>query len=121
MYNISRVLAANRGEIVVRVIKACRSLGIESVAVVSDGERESLPARMANRVVCIRPAPSALSYLKVDTLLCAALETGSDAIHHGYGFLAEQPALAEACQKHNLIFIGPSSEILRQMGNKLLA
>ena len=121
MLNISRVLVANRGEIAVRIIKACMALGVESVAVVSEADRESLPAKMANRAVCIGPAPSAESYLRIDTLLCAALATGSDAIHPGYGFLAEQPELAEACRKHGVVFIGPSPENLEQMGNKLLA
>ncbi|MEI9475394.1 MAG: acetyl-CoA carboxylase biotin carboxylase subunit [Deltaproteobacteria bacterium] len=118
---ISRVLVANRGEIAVRIIKACQSLGIEAIAVVSEADRESLPAKMANRAVCIGPARSSESYLRIDTLICAALGTGSDAIHPGYGFLAEQPELAEACRDHGLIFIGPPPEALRQMGNKILA
>jgi acetyl-CoA carboxylase biotin carboxylase subunit len=119
--NIGRILVANRGEIAVRIIKACRELGIGSVAAVSEADRESLPAKMVERAVCIGPPRSTDSYLKIDTLICAALGTHCDAIHPGYGFLAEQPELAEACSKHGIVFIGPSPENLRQMGNKLLA
>ena len=121
MNNISRVLVANRGEIAVRIIKACRDLGIESVAAVSEADQDSMAAKIADRVICIGPPRPTDSYLRADTLLCAALGTGSDAIHPGYGFLAEQPELAEFCRENNLIFIGPSAENLRQMGNKLLA
>jgi len=121
MNNISRVLVANRGEIAVRIIKACKDLGIESVAAVSEADKDSMAARMANRVICIGPPRPSESYLRPDTILCAALGTGSDAIHPGYGFLAEQPELAESCRKNNLIFIGPTPENLKQMGNKLLA
>ncbi|MEO0248216.1 MAG: biotin carboxylase N-terminal domain-containing protein, partial [candidate division WOR-3 bacterium] len=121
MREISRVLIANRGEIAVRIIRACRDIGIEAVAAVSEADRESLPARMADRAVCIGPPRALDSYLKVDTLIAAALGTRSDAIHPGYGFLAEQPELAESCEKHGVIFIGPSPENLRQMGNKLWA
>ncbi|MBI2361038.1 MAG: acetyl-CoA carboxylase biotin carboxylase subunit [Deltaproteobacteria bacterium] len=119
--NIARVLVANRGEIAIRVIKACRALGIESVAAFSQADRESLPARMADRAVCIGPARSAESYLKIESIISAALGTRSDAIHPGYGFLAEDPELAEACAKHGLKFIGPRPENIRQMGNKLFA
>ncbi len=121
MNRISRVLVANRGEIAVRIIRACKGLGIESVAAVSEADRESMAARIADRVVCIGPPRPVDSYLKADTLVCAALGTRSDAIHPGYGFLAEQPELAESCKKNNVIFIGPTAENLRQMGNKLVA
>lgn len=119
--SIARVLVPNRGEIAVRIIKACRALGIESVAAVSQADKESLPARTADRAVCIGPPRSADSYLKIDSIIAAALGTGSDAVHPGYGFLAEEPKLAEACAKHGLTFIGPRPENIRQMGNKLLA
>jgi acetyl-CoA carboxylase biotin carboxylase subunit len=119
--SISRVLVANRGEIAVRIIRACRTLGIESVAAVSEADRQSLPAQMADRVVCIGPARSADSYLKANALIAATLATASDAIHPGYGFLAEDPELPEACAAHGLTFIGPSAESIRQMGNKLHA
>lgn len=118
---ISRVLVANRGEIALRIIKACRALGIEPVLAVSEADRESLPAKMADRVVCIGPARPTDSYLKVEAIVAAALGSGSDAIHPGYGFLAERPELAEACAQQKIIFIGPSTESIRQMGNKLLA
>ena len=118
---ISRVLVANRGEIALRVIKACRALGIESVLAVSEADRESLPAKMSDHIVCIGPARATDSYLKVEALIAAALGTDSDAIHPGYGFLAERPELAEACAREKIKFIGPSPESIRQMGNKLLA
>ena len=118
---ISRVLVANRGEIALRVIRACRALGIESVLAVSEADRESLPAKMSDRVVCIGPARAAESYLKVEAIISAALGSGADAVHPGYGFLAERPELAEACVEGKIKFIGPSAENIRRMGNKLLA
>ncbi len=121
MAAISRILVANRGEIAVRIIRACKDLGIETVAAVSEADRQSLAAKQSDHTVCIGPARALDSYLKMNTLIAAALGTKSDAIHPGYGFLAEQPEMAEACQKHGLIFIGPSPENLREMGNKLLA
>jgi len=121
MKNISRVLIANRGEIAVRVIRACKELGIESVAAVSEADRESSPARLADRAACIGPPRALDSYLNIKTLVTAALGTGSDAIHPGYGFLAEQPELVEVCEKYDIKFIGPTADNIRQMGNKLLA
>ncbi|MFC1937198.1 acetyl/propionyl/methylcrotonyl-CoA carboxylase subunit alpha [Chloroflexota bacterium] len=121
MNHISRVLVANRGEIAVRIIRACKDLGIEAVAAVSEADRESLAAKIADRAVCIGPARALDSYLRIDTLVTAALGTGSDAIHPGYGFLAEQPELAEACEENGVIFIGPPPGSLREMGNKLMA
>lgn len=118
---IRRVLVANRGEIAVRIIKACRALGLEVVAAVSEADRDSLPARMADRAVCLGPAQPAASYLNVGAIVTAAVGTGADAVHPGYGFLAEQPELAEACARHGLKFIGPRAETLRLTGNKLLA
>jgi len=119
--SISRVLVANRGEIAVRVIEACRAMGIESVAAVSQADRDSLPARLADRMVCIGPARPADSYLKVDAVIAAATGTGCDAVHPGYGFLAEAPELAAACAEFDLAFIGPRPETIREMGNKLQA
>ena len=119
--SISRVLIANRSEIAVRIIRACQELGIETVAVVSEVDRESMPAKMADRVVCIGPAQPIKSYLKVDTIISAALGTGCDAIHPGYGFLAEQPELPDACEQYGLSFIGPRAEHIRRMGDKLFA
>ena len=114
-------MVANRGEIAVRIIRACRRLGIEAVAAVSEADRESMAARMADRAVCIGPAQSVRSYLDINTLISAALGTGADAIHPGYGFLAEQPGLPDACAENGLIFIGPTAENIRQMGDKLSA
>jgi len=121
MKGISRVLVANRGEIAVRIIRACRELGIESVVTVSEADRESLPAKLADRAVCIGPPAPMQSYLKVDTIVAAALGSGSDAIHPGYGFLAEQPQLAEVCAAQGLIFVGPKADHIRKMGDKLYA
>lgn len=121
MKGISRVLIANRSEIAVRIIRACRDLGIESVVAVSEADRDSLAARLADRAVCIGPARSSESYLRVGTIITAAVGTGADAIHPGYGFLAEQSDLPEACTEHGIIFIGPTAENIRQMGDKLQA
>lgn len=118
---INRLLVANRGEIAVRIIRACQTLGIESVAVFSEADRESLAVRLADRAVCIGPPRSAESYLRVDTLTSTALGTGCDALHPGYGFLAEKPELADACAKHGVTFVGPRADSIREMGNKLLA
>jgi acetyl-CoA carboxylase, biotin carboxylase subunit len=121
MKRISRVFIANRGEIAVRIIGACKALGIETVLGASEADRESLAAKMADRVVCIGPPPALKSYLQVGTIVTAALGTGSDAVHPGYGFLAEQPELGEACTDHGLILIGPRPDNIRKMGDKLLA
>lgn len=121
MKEISRVLIANRGEIAVRIIRACREMGIHSVLAVSEADQDSLAARMADRTVCIGPAHPAGSYLKVETIIAAALGAGADAIHPGYGFLAEQPSLPDACAKYDLIFVGPKAESIRKMGDKLVA
>jgi acetyl-CoA carboxylase, biotin carboxylase subunit len=118
---VTRVLVANRGEIAVRIIRACQSLGIESVAAVSDADRESMAAKLANRAVCIGPAHSSDSYLKVENLIAAAQGTGCDALHPGYGFLSERPALAQACVDNKITFIGPSAENITMMGDKLEA
>ncbi|MGZ8486261.1 MAG: acetyl-CoA carboxylase biotin carboxylase subunit [Candidatus Binatia bacterium] len=119
--SVSRVLVANRGEIAVRVIRACQSLGIETVAAVSDADRESMAAKMANRAVCIGPAKSIDSYLKVENVIAAARGTGCDALHPGYGFLSERAALAQACVDNKIIFVGPSAENITMMGDKLEA
>jgi len=118
---VARVLVANRGEIAVRVIRACRALGVESVVAVSQADRDSMAVRMADRAVCIGPAHPRESYLNIGAVVTAALGTGADAIHPGYGFLAEQPQLAKACQDNGIIFIGPRSETIQQMGNKIEA
>ncbi len=119
--SVTRVLVANRGEIAVRIIRACQSLGIETVTAVSEADRESLAARMANRAVCIGPPRSADSYLKTGTLVAAALSTGCDALHPGYGFLSERAELAQACADNKITFVGPSVENITNMGDKLEA
>ena len=119
--SVTRVLVANRGEIAVRIIRACQSLGIETVAAVSEADRESLAAKMANRAVCIGPPRSVDSYLKTGTLVAAAQSTGCDALHPGYGFLSERAELAQACVDNKITFIGPSAENITNMGDKLEA
>ena len=119
--SVSRVFVANRGEIAVRVIKACQSLGIETVAAVSEADRESLAAKMANRSICIGPPRSIDSYLKTATLVAAAQAGGCDALHPGYGFLSERAELAQACADNNITFVGPSADNITQMGDKLQA
>jgi acetyl-CoA carboxylase biotin carboxylase subunit len=116
---ISRVFVANRGEIAVRVVKACRAMGIETVVAVSTADKESMAAQLADRIVCIGPPRPLDSYLNVNAVVCAARGTGSDAIHPGYGFLAEQPALSATCRDYDITFIGPPPELIEQMGNKI--
>ena len=119
MFN--KVLIANRGEIALRVIRACRELGIHTVAVYSEADRESLHVRFADDDVCIGPAPSRSSYLNIPRLIAAAEITGADAIHPGYGFLAENAEFAEICKASNITFIGPTPDQIRQMGDKASA
>ncbi|OGQ83273.1 MAG: acetyl-CoA carboxylase biotin carboxylase subunit [Deltaproteobacteria bacterium RIFCSPLOWO2_12_FULL_60_19] len=119
--SIYRVFVANRGEIALRVIRACRALGIETVAAVSAADRDSLVARAADRSICVGPPRSTDSYLKIEAIISAALGTVCDALHPGYGFLAERPELAEACEKNGIKFIGPDAESIRRMGNKIWA
>jgi acetyl-CoA carboxylase biotin carboxylase subunit len=116
-----RVLVANRGEIAVRIIKSCKDLGIETVLVVSEADRESMGATLADKVVCIGPPQAHMSYLNISNIIHAAIETGADAIHPGYGFLAENSGLPEACEKNKIIFIGPRSETMKQLGDKISA
>ena len=116
-----KVLIANRGEIALRVIRACRELGIQTVAVYSEADRESLHVRFADDDVCIGPAPGRDSYLKIPRLIAAAEITGADAIHPGYGFLAENAEFAETCAASNITFIGPTASQIRVMGDKAAA
>lgn len=115
---IRKLLIANRGEIAVRVIRACREMGIASVAVYSEADKESLHVQLADEAVCIGPAPSSKSYLNMERIISAALVTGADAIHPGFGFLSENAAFAECCEKCGITFVGPPSSVIRSMGNK---
>jgi acetyl-CoA carboxylase biotin carboxylase subunit len=116
MFN--RILIANRGEIALRVIRACREMGIPTVAVYSEADRDSLHVRYADDAVCIGPPPSGQSYLSMPQIISAAVITQSDAIHPGYGFLAENDRFAETCEACKITFIGPSAETIRRMGDK---
>jgi len=119
--SVSRVLVANRGEIAVRIIRACQNLGIETVATVSEADRESLAAKIAGRAICIGPPRSSDSYLKTEILVAAAQGTGCDALHPGYGFLSERAELAQACADNKITFIGLSADNITKMGDKLEA
>ncbi len=116
-----RILIANRGEIAVRVVRACERLGIESVVAVSTADRDSLAARIATRAVCIGPAPARDSYLRPEVLVMAAMGTGCEAIHPGYGFLSERSAFSRLCREKRVTFIGPSPEVIDAMGDKISA
>ena len=118
---IRRVLVANRGEIAVRIIRACHAEGLEAVVAVSDADIDSLAARLADDVVAIGAPSPASSYLRVGQIVAGALLAECDAVHPGYGFLSEQPALAEACADNGLIFIGPPAEVIRRGGDKVVA
>ena len=116
-----KVLIANRGEIALRVIRACRELGIPTVAVHSEADRESLHVRFADEDICIGPPPSGESYLNIPRIIAAAEISGADAIHPGYGFLAENAEFAEICERSDITFVGPTAENIRRMGDKVAA
>ena len=117
----SKILIANRGEIAVRVIRACREMGIESVAVYSDADAQALHTTLADHRVRIGPAPAAESYLSVDSIVEAARSSGAQAVHPGYGFLSENPSLPSACQEAGIAFIGPPADVINSMGSKIAA
>src|SRR6266571_2956645 len=114
----TKILIANRGEIAVRIIRACRELGIQSAAVFSDVDRASLHVLLADEAYPIGPAPSRESYLRIDKLMDVARRTRCDAVHPGYGFLAENPALPRACADEGLTFIGPPADAMESLGSK---
>jgi acetyl-CoA carboxylase, biotin carboxylase subunit len=118
---MKRVFVPNRGEIALRIVRACRELGLESVVGTSDVDREGLAARSADRAVVLGPGPAAQSYLRDDVVVQAALGTGCDAIHPGYGFLSESPRLAARARDHGLVFVGPPPEVMELTGDKLKA
>ncbi len=116
MFN--KILIANRGEIAVRIIRACRAMGIKTVAVYSTADRHALHTYLADEAVCIGPAPARDSYLNTTAILAAAQGTGADAIHPGYGFLSENSTFAKLCRDNDIVFIGPTPEVIDRMGNK---
>ena len=118
---MKRVLVANRGEIAVRILRAARARGLETVAVYSEGDRGALHPTMADRALCIGPAAAGASYLRAPAIIAAALGSGCDAIHPGYGFLAENAEFARLCEEHGLIFVGPTAETIARMGDKIAA
>lgn len=118
---MEKILIANRGEIALRIIRAAKDLGLKTVAVFSEADRDSLHVRFADETVCIGNASPIETYLNIPRIIAAAEITGADAIHPGYGFLAENPSFAEACEDNHFTFIGPSSKLIKQMGDKVEA
>ncbi len=115
---IRKILIANRGEIAVRIIRACREMGIQTVAVFSEADREALHAQLADEAICIGPVASKDSYLNMESIISATIVSGAEAIHPGFGFLSENYKFAELCEQCNITFIGPSSKVIQCMGNK---
>ena len=113
-----RILIANRGEIALRIIRACQEMSIETVAVYSTADASSLHVQLADYAVCIGPAKTKDSYLNMERILSAALVTGADAVHPGFGFLSENSKFAELCEQCNITFIGPDSKVIASLGNK---
>ncbi|UTD56358.1 acetyl-CoA carboxylase biotin carboxylase subunit [Halomonas sp. MS1] len=118
---IKSVMIANRGEIALRVIRACKELDVKSVAIYSEADKDSLPVQLADAAVCIGPAPAQFSYQNQETIISAALAFGVDAIHPGYGFLSEKADFAKKCEENEIVFIGPSADIISKMGDKIEA
>lgn len=116
-----KILIANRGEIALRIIRTCKEMGIKTVAVYSTADADSLHVRFADEAVCIGPPPSNLSYLKIANIIAAAEITNADAIHPGYGFLAENAKFSNICKEHGIKFIGASPEMIDKMGDKASA
>jgi acetyl-CoA carboxylase biotin carboxylase subunit len=121
LFMFRKILIANRGEIALRIIRACREMGIRCIIAHSDVDRDSLPVRLADEHICIGPGPSGKSYLNIPNIISAALISGADAIHPGYGFLSENTSFAEICSDVNITFIGPSASVMAIMGDKVIA
>ncbi len=115
---VKKVLVANRGEIAVRIIRACREMGIQTVAVYSEADKEALHTQLADEAVCIGPAPAAESYLSMERIISATMITGADAVHPGFGFLSENYRFAQLCETCGIVFIGPRAEVMQKMGQK---
>ncbi|HEY5004246.1 MAG TPA: biotin carboxylase N-terminal domain-containing protein, partial [Ktedonobacteraceae bacterium] len=115
------ILIANRGEIALRIIRACREMGIRSVIAYSEADRDSLPVRLADESICIGPGPSSKSYLNIPNIVSAAVLSQAEAIHPGYGFLSENMSFSEICKDMNIAFIGPSARAMAIMGDKVSA
>jgi acetyl/propionyl-CoA carboxylase alpha subunit len=120
-FPFTTVLVANRGEIAVRIIRACHDLGLRAVAVYSDADRDAAHVRLADFAVRIGPPAASESYLRIETIIAAAQQTGAGAIHPGYGFLSENPDFADACEAAGVIFVGPTGRVMREMGEKTAA
>lgn len=118
---IRKLLIANRGEIAVRIIRACREMGIETVAVYSQADQESLHAQLADEAICIGPGPSGESYLNMERIMSAAMVSGAEAIHPGFGFLSENAKFAAFCEQCGITFVGPNSQVIQKLGNKQIA
>src|SRR5881227_3127356 len=118
---VRRIQVANRGEVAVRVIRALHESNVEAVAVYSTADEEALHVRLADRAVCIGPPPASESYLRVPSLIAAATTTGCEAVHPGWGFLAENPAFVAACVDNDLVFVGPTADVMARMGDKVQA
>lgn len=118
---IQKMLIANRGEIAVRIIRVCREMGIQTVAVYSVADKEALHTQLADEAICIGETKSSESYLNMESIISAAVTSGADAIHPGFGFLSENPTFARLCEKCNITYIGPKSDVIEKMGNKVEA
>ena len=115
---IKKILIANRGEIAVRIIRACREMDIRTVAVYSEADREALHAKLADEAICIGEAPASESYLSMERIISAAMVSGADAVHPGFGFLSENSKFADLCRQCGLVFVGPPAEVMEKLGNK---